>query len=155
MTRTYITGELRCYSLLENTFLFWNFVEANLLICQNECNKNISNFRWELKNLANCTKGDPVLCFEKMHVYVYKVSYCEKCWMFQIVLTLKDPFISERCIEIKIELNFYFHTSLWCLKRFYEGLWGLRKTFWGTTKNCENKNLTLFFHFVQDWTVKG
>ena len=26
------------------------------------------------------------------------------------------------CIEIKINLNFYFHTSLWCLKRFYEGL---------------------------------
>ena len=22
----------------------------------------------------------------------------------------------------KINLNFYFHTSLWCLKRFYEGL---------------------------------
>ena len=22
----------------------------------------------------------------------------------------------------KIKLNFYFHTSLWCLKRFYEGL---------------------------------
>ena len=43
-------------------------------------------------------------------------------------LTLKDPFISERCIEIKIELNFYFHTSLWCLKRFY---------------------------FARDWDVKG
>ena len=28
------------------------------------------------------------------------------------LLTLKDPFISESCIEIKIELNFYFHTSL-------------------------------------------
>ena len=27
-------------------------------------------------------------------------------------LTLNDPFISETCIEIKIELNFYFHTSL-------------------------------------------
>ena len=40
-------------------------------------------------------------------------------------VTLKDPFISESCIEIKIELNFYFHTSLWCLKRFYEGLKGL------------------------------
>ena len=37
-------------------------------------------------------------------------------------LTLKDPFISESRIKIKIELNFYFHTSLWCLKRFYEGL---------------------------------
>ena len=38
------------------------------------------------------------------------------------ILTLKNPFISESCIEIKIEFNFYFHTSLWCLKRFYEGL---------------------------------
>ena len=38
------------------------------------------------------------------------------------LLTLKNLFISESCIEIKIELNFYFHTSLWCLKRFYEGL---------------------------------
>ena len=29
----------------------------------------------------------------------------------------------------KIKLNFYFHTSLGCLKRFYEGLKGLHKTF--------------------------
>ena len=41
-------------------------------------------------------------------------------------LTLKDPFISESCIEIKIKLKFYFHTSLWCLKRFYEGLKGVK-----------------------------
>ena len=33
-----------------------------------------------------------------------------------------NPLISESCIEIKIELNFYFHTSLWCVKGFYEGL---------------------------------
>ena len=32
-------------------------------------------------------------------------------------------------IEIKIELNFYFHTSLWCLKRFYEGLKGINLIF--------------------------
>ena len=38
------------------------------------------------------------------------------------MLTLKDPIISESCIEIKIELSFYFDTSLWCLKRFYEGI---------------------------------
>ena len=37
-------------------------------------------------------------------------------------LTLKDPSISEICIEVKIELNFYFHTSLLCLKTFYKGL---------------------------------
>ena len=29
----------------------------------------------------------------------------------------------------KINLNIYFHTSLWCLIRFYEGLKGLHKTF--------------------------
>ena len=40
-------------------------------------------------------------------------------------LTLKGLCISESCIEIKIKLNFYFHTSLWCLKRFYEGFSGL------------------------------
>ena len=34
------------------------------------------------------------------------------------LLTLKDPLISESCTEMKIESNFYFHTSLWCLKRF-------------------------------------
>ena len=29
----------------------------------------------------------------------------------------------------KVNLNFYFHTSLWCLKRFYVGPKGLHKTF--------------------------
>ena len=28
---------------------------------------------------------------------------------------------------------------------FYEGLKGRHKTFWGTTKKCENKNLINFF----------
>ena len=36
-------------------------------------------------------------------------------------LTLPVLCNSESCIEIKINLNFYFHT-LWCLKSFYEGL---------------------------------
>ena len=31
--------------------------------------------------------------------------------------------------EKKIKLTFYFHTSWRCLKRFYEGLKGLYKTF--------------------------
>ena len=41
----------------------------------------------------------------------------------------------------KIGLNFYFHTSLWSLKMFYEGLKGLHETFWGTSKKYENKKL--------------
>ena len=34
----------------------------------------------------------------------------------------------------KINLDFYFRTCLWCLKRFYEGLKGLHKTLEGTIK---------------------
>ena len=45
----------------------------------------------------------------------------------------------------KNKLNLYFHTSLWCLRRFYEGLKGLDKSFWDTTKNCENKKFNLIF----------
>ena len=37
-------------------------------------------------------------------------------------LTLPVPYISGSCIEIKIKSNVYLHTSLWCLKRFDEGL---------------------------------
>ena len=35
-----------------------------------------------------------------------------------------DPFHLNPGRREKIKLNFYFHTSLWCLKRFYEGLKG-------------------------------
>ena len=43
--------------------------------------------------------------------------------------TIPYPRILESCIQIKINLDFYFHISLWCLKMFYEGLKGLHKTF--------------------------
>ena len=38
----------------------------------------------------------------------------------KILLTLNVPCISESCTEINIKLNFYFHTSLWRLKRFFK-----------------------------------
>ena len=56
--------------------------------------------------------------------------------------------------ELKINLSFYIHTHLWCLKKFYEVLEGLHKTFWGTTKKCENKNLSKIF-LLWDWDVMG
>ena len=59
--------------------------------------------------------------------------HCKK-----VILTLLAPCIFKSCIKIKINLNFYFHTSLWYLKRFYEDLKG-------TTKKCENKNFKLIF----------
>ena len=53
-----------------------------------------------------------------------------------ILIQLPDMHEAGR-VKIKINLNFYFHTCLWCLKV-------LHKTFWGTTKKCENRNLSLF-----------
>ena len=44
-------------------------------------------------------------------------------------LTLPVTFISEGCFEIKIK--FFFHTSFWCLKRFYEGLKDLKRFYEG------------------------
>ena len=45
-------------------------------------------------------------------------SFSTEATLFQY-LTLPAPILDE---EKKINLNFYFHTSLWCLRRFYEGL---------------------------------
>ena len=61
-------------------------------------------------------------------------------WMSLFVITYLyginlKPFPPESCIKLKINLNFYFHTSLWCLK-------GLQKIFRGIAKKCENKNLS-------------
>ena len=59
-------------------------------------------------------------------------------------LTLLVPIPDE---EKKINWNFYFHTSLWCVKRFYEGLIGLHKTLWGNTKKCYKKKFFFWFLF--------
>ena len=63
-----------------------------------------------------------------------KVDFAETkifCWLlwFLKYIDTSRPIPDE---EKKIKLNIYFHTSLW---------W-LHKTFWGTIKKCENKNLT-------------
>ena len=47
----------------------------------------------------------------------------------QKILALSASYISENYFKIKINLNFYFRTSLWCLRRFYGGLKDLHKTF--------------------------
>ena len=61
-------------------------------------------------------------------------------------LALLAPCISESRIEMKINLNLYFHTSLWYLKRFFKGL---HETC-GSMQKCGNKDSSYFFHFVWD-----
>ena len=44
-------------------------------------------------------------------------------WICSFPVKLSRPVHFKKSgIKIKINLNFYFHTSFWCLKRFYEGL---------------------------------
>ena len=70
-----------------------------------------------------------------------------------LILTLLVPIPDEKK---KIKINFYFHTSLWSLKRFYKGLKSLYKTFSGATRKCENKNLTWFlFQYYNFQKFKG
>ena len=52
------------------------------------------------------------------------------CCQLSSPLNHSLPRISESCsVKVKIKLYFYFHTSLWCFKRFYEGLKGLSSHF--------------------------
>ena len=50
------------------------------------------------------------------------MSQCEKEPILQEVNNENLPLEAISDEEKIIKLNFYFHTLLWCLKRFYEGL---------------------------------
>ena len=73
-------------------------------------------------------------CIKNWLNWVNLQSSSEFCQTAKLFLTLPTQSISECFIKIKTNLNFYFHTYLWCLK-------GLQKTFWNTTKKFESKNL--------------
>ena len=62
------------------------------------------------------------------HIYYVYQFYQQKVNIKKVlkILTLTAPRISESCIEIKINLHFYFYAFLWCFKRFYEGLQALK-----------------------------
>ena len=71
--------------------------------------KKLSNIEYELKKKS--------VAYEKS-VYIAS-NYKQEVNPFRF-----DPGRKE-----KIKLNFYFHTSLWYFKRFYEGLKGLKVVF--------------------------
>ena len=64
-----------------------------------------NEFLMSLEELTNCNQG--------MSGYYNYIN---------TELALAAPCILESCSKIKRNLNFYFHPSSWCLKRFYEGL---------------------------------
>ena len=77
-------------------------------------------FEVKIKTLFSCVS---MVDFEQGYIsWVYTKNTKEKFIYFNP--SRLDPGQKE-----KNNLNFYFHTSLWCLKRIYEGLKGLHKTF--------------------------
>ena len=70
-------------------------------------------------------------------------------------LTLPVLCISESCIEIKNNLNFYFHTSLCYPKGFMKALKAFIKRFEVARRSVKIKSLSYFFLFVRNWDVKG
>ena len=91
---------------------------------------------------------------------LYRKEYIEVIvskWRDDLLLLLIFPFpcISESWIKMKINLNFYFRTSLWCLKKFYEYLKVHHKIFWDTSTKCVNKNFTLNFSLRPESIQEG
>ena len=81
-------------------------------------------FIWAAANLFSFIDFPEIFSFPFLFCFFY-------CFFFALVLqqglqhatlTLPGPYISESRIKTKINLNFYFHASLWRLKSFYEGL---------------------------------
>ena len=64
-------------------------------------------------------------------------------------LTVRAPNLDE---ERKLTQKLNFPTSLWCLKRFYERLKALYKTFLGSTKKCEKVDCDFNATF---WNARG
>ena len=92
------------------------------------CPKYLGKFAislWHLKkslewirNLTSLAGLNPTLtvCYS-FHIVLLPSQY--GIWLLCLCnLTLPVPCISQSYTEIKIKLNFYFHTSLWCPKTF-------------------------------------
>ena len=67
---------------------------------------------------------------EWLLLYIVKILSLGLLQFF--LLALPAPILAE---EKKLYWSFYFHTSLWCLKRFYEGLKGIVK--WAEPGKCD------------------
>ena len=112
---------------LHNIFAFISLMHCKLILA-----KFVSSFHFSGNNFRRGISGQ--------NIAIWPFSASLRALIHaKYILKLPVPIPDEKK---KIKLNFYFHTSLWCLKKFYKGLKGLHKTFWGPTKKCENKNLT-------------
>ena len=97
----------------------------------------ISNNQFQIIKYARVLRlrGFNLLC------YLSKIF-----WSIMNIINASHPNPGRR---EKIKLNFYFHTSLWCPKRFYEGLKGLHKTFFRHHKEMWKQKFSLILISIQ------
>ena len=55
------------------------------------------------------------------YMFLHRQTNTGLC-VWEAGITFTVPMHFWKLIEIKIKFNFYFHTTLWCLKRSYKGL---------------------------------
>ena len=77
------------------------------------------------------------------------ITYLHTIWVIARLscLTLKDPSISESCIEIKIELNFYFHTFIFSFMKAFKAFKSEFVRIWFGKFKLRNTNKTLPISF--------
>ena len=74
------------------------------------------------RNIQNLISFAIIFCRMKISNFWYICILCD-CSREGLSYPLLFPFHTFlKVVQIKIKLNFYFLISLWCLKRFYEGL---------------------------------
>ena len=118
---------------LKHVISCWESADENRRLTFKESN-HIDLIPWALSQLKTSSKN-----FMKSKFASISLKLSEDLW-FSVFKRNKTEIIRWNLLHfqaifednyLKINLNFYFRTSLWCLKRFYEGL---HKTIWGTTK---------------------
>ena len=108
----------KCCFRLRNSY-------KELIICTNHPNVLIHTFQKRWSFISGCFFTVSILKKDAITGYFLKITilrqiFCrillsaKKSW---IILTLPASRIWKSCINLKVNLNFYFHTSLWCLNR--------------------------------------
>ena len=107
----------------------WHFTTSNL----------ISRFSRDYLTFSDCHQILLLILSKskRINLLLFGLKSLQNPNVNSLQCALLFPLISRTKWE-----NFYFHTSLRCLKRFYEGLKGFHKIFWGTEMKCKNKNLS-------------
>ena len=81
-----------------------------------------ASFRYKRK-AENCSWGRGCFVMTPLVKKCMPVKCPYNSEVLNINLTFPALCISDSYVKININLNFYFGNSLWCLKRFYEGLY--------------------------------